>query len=159
MSHIKRAIELHHGSLAAYNAYCREIVRGMGHSVCPTGDFQETFTDEGVEEMERQIVTHPEWGVYFICETIKAMPGVYSDEVSGPGQIELMQALIDHHPFESARYRFCEMLKAPELRFVDRATAWLALGYLCNHPNVQAFLEKPEVRAKFLEGELAFAQP
>lgn len=127
----------------------------IGRTICPVRDHLAQHLNDPLEDVERFIYTHPQWGPPALCETAwKTLAFNNADTEHGEHIAKTVQHFcmlaLSEHKWDDARPAFCEMLKEPQMVFVSPEAAYVALAYLnANHPNPRRFLEKPEVRSKF----------
>lgn len=128
----------------------------IGRAYCPVSDYFKAHLNDPLEDVERYVYTHPQWGPAALCETAyktllfnNADAHPHGEHIAKTVQHFAMLA-VSGHQWNDVRHPFCEMLKEPTMRFVSPEAAYVALAYLnANHPNPGKFLEKPEVRSKF----------
>ena len=128
----------------------------IGRTICPVKDYLATHLNAPLEDVERFIYSHPQWGPPALCETAWKTLAFNSAETHEHGEHiaksvqHFCMLEVSKHRWNDARHAFCEMLKEPQMRFVSPEAAYVAVAYLNgNHPNPRKFLEKTEVRAKF----------
>lgn len=128
----------------------------IGRTVCPVRDYLAQHLSDPLEDVERVIYTHPQWGPAALCETAwKTL--AFNNSASHPHGEHIARTVqhfcmlaVSEHKWNDARHAFCEMLKEGRMRFVSPEAAYVALAYLnAQHPNPGRFLAKPEVRTKF----------
>lgn len=130
----------------------------MGRQHCPVAEYIRSHLDDDIVDVETYIYSHEEWGPTALCESVQqtimfnhATSHPHGEFIAAWAQHYCLLTLRKYHGGQPRlRWPFDAMLKHWRTRFMSPAVASTALGILRDHhPNPVAFLQKPEVAAKF----------